>query len=139
MCKIKYGLEELRGNSGKKRFSISGVYFLYFNTILIYIGQSKNIYFRIKNHIGMPIKKFNKFGFVCTNDPIEKTILEKRYISNLCPFYNRNYLIKKYKYTKGKMNYKNGKFRNNGKSKLINIIKSITARKKLSDLIQHGS
>ena len=63
-----------------------GVYFLFKNDNLIYIGKSINIYRRLNDHI--KDKYFDSYSFIKCNSDYEATDLEKRMIIELRPELN---------------------------------------------------
>lgn len=71
----------------KKYKPICGVYFLFHNERLVYIGKSLNIQTRISNHITENVKLFTSFSFV-KNSPRNISALEEAYIEAYKPKYN---------------------------------------------------
>lgn len=67
---------------------LRGVYFLFLNEEIVYIGQSQNVYVRIQNHINEKVKVFNR-AFV-QFIPLEFDLqeVEKHYILKYRPKYN---------------------------------------------------
>jgi excinuclease UvrABC nuclease subunit len=64
-----------------------GVYFLFYNNTLIYIGQSKQILIRVSNHFYT--KNFTSFSFVKCNKISEAEILEREFIKKFNPPLNK--------------------------------------------------
>ena len=63
---------------------VSGIYFLYDNEGLVYIGQSKNIHSRVTEHLRA--KKFDFSYYTFVEKPVKKLkTCETRYIRNLDP------------------------------------------------------
>lgn len=65
---------------------MSGVYFLYDEDELVYVGQTDFLYGRLAVH--KTDKKFDKFSFYPINDRNEKNLLEWFYIKKFKPIYN---------------------------------------------------
>lgn len=63
----------------------SGVYFLIRNNVIVYVGESANVFMRIGQHIAEGTKQFDSFTFYETND---RKRLESFLISILSPTYN---------------------------------------------------
>lgn len=65
-----------------------GVYFLYRNGAVVYVGQGVNVRKRIADHIGEGLKSFDAVSFFpCPKESLDR--LERRYIRALLPEYNR--------------------------------------------------
>lgn len=67
---------------------ISGVYLLYNEKKIVYVGQSINIISRVLTHKYDKGKTFNRFEIIETDDRIK---LEKELINLILPKYNRQY------------------------------------------------
>lgn len=68
--------------------NMCGIYFLKHNNIVVYVGQSKNIRKRIKEHLGEKTKVFNDFTFIlCPPNLLNET--ETAYIYKHDPLFNR--------------------------------------------------
>lgn len=70
---------------------IKGLYFLYQNETLIYIGKSINIVFRIGQHLSDDHKMFNSFKILEVKESIqdfELLELESAFINKYKPIYN---------------------------------------------------
>lgn len=71
-----------------------GIYFLYRNNELLYIGSSKNIYSRIKSHYWGKKIPFNCFKFLLMQDEytmFDVVDYEYFYINDFLPPYNRKF------------------------------------------------
>lgn len=70
----------------------SGIYFLISGEEVVYIGQSLNVYARLRHHNGQRNKfEFDKFHYIlCDANNLNE--LEKEYIHEFYPIYN----VKKY-------------------------------------------
>jgi len=68
--------------------NLSGIYRLYNDNDIVYIGKSINIKNRIKEHIKDKI--FNKFDFAITNNESDKILYEIYYIDKFKPVYNKD-------------------------------------------------
>jgi len=80
--------------SPKKVLNCKGVYFLYRNNELLYVGSSKNIYIRIKGHYWGKKIPFNCFKFIIMNDKYTmEDVIDFEYfcINDLLPPYNRKF------------------------------------------------
>jgi predicted DNA-binding transcriptional regulator AlpA len=71
-----------------KHFGVSGVYFLYRDGIVVYVGQAANIRRRVSDHIAEGAKDFDAVSFVPC-DQAQLDWLERRYIVQLLPVYNQ--------------------------------------------------
>ncbi len=78
--------KEIRKIRLKKNFMISGVYFLFDENEIVYIGQSRNIYRRINHHTRF---KWGSFSFIEAKEGRESRELEKHYIDKFKPKYNK--------------------------------------------------
>lgn len=64
---------------------ITGVYFLFYNDVLVYVGQSTNVEKRLMSHFSS--KVFDKYHYIkCDEDRLLE--VEKHYIDKFKPFYN---------------------------------------------------
>jgi len=69
-------------------FNRSGVYFLYRDGVVVYVGQAVDVRRRIGVHIGEGVKVFDSVSFVpCAQSGL--LALEKQYIERLQPEYNK--------------------------------------------------
>lgn len=66
----------------------SGLYFLYKERNLVYIGKSKNIFYRIGTHIKEGVKDFDNWRYLEINDEEEMTEKETFLINIFQPKYN---------------------------------------------------
>jgi len=77
----------------KKHPQKAGIYFIYSNGNLIYIGQSKNILKRLYNSNKMKYVNNHydniSFKFELCNNPQKRLLKEKKYIKFYQPFLNR--------------------------------------------------
>ena len=64
------------------------VYFLFDFGIIVYIGQSIDIYTRLKQHINQRKIVFDMFSFIPLRDNEDLNECEKEYIKTLSPKYN---------------------------------------------------
>ena len=110
------------------------IYFLIDKNSIVYVGQSRNIHTRIKNH--KKDKKFDSYFYVKSHDKSEIDKLEKYYINRFKPYYNDSLINSYINISNQKINqlFQNGKefliknkkieyksdFSNTNKSKLIN-------------------
>jgi hypothetical protein len=63
------------------------VYFLFHEGLVVYVGQTKTLKFRIEGHIAEGAKQFDAVGFIpCSVGRL--LALERRYIRQLAPKYN---------------------------------------------------
>lgn len=67
---------------------IRGVYFLFLNDEIVYIGQSGNIYSRVQQHVRLKEKNFNKVFYQVIPKGIDILAVEKQYILQFRPKYN---------------------------------------------------
>ena len=68
--------------------NISGIYRLYNRSEIVYIGKSKNIKGRIKEHFG--IKEFDSFDFTILANESDKNLYELYLIDKYKPKYNKD-------------------------------------------------
>ena len=64
---------------------ISGVYFLFNNDRIVYVGQSTNIHARVQNHRD---KAFDSYTYLTVRDYSERNYVESYYIDLFKPEYN---------------------------------------------------
>lgn len=65
-----------------------GIYFLYNNDKLVYIGKSQNIFERIGRHIKDNVKEFNSWDYQEVDDEYKRSELEGYLINVFRPKYN---------------------------------------------------
>jgi hypothetical protein len=65
-----------------------GIYFLWHRGVVVYVGQSKSIRERVYQHIVDQTKAFDAMSFVACGSG-QLSSLERRYIKQLLPRYNR--------------------------------------------------
>lgn len=81
--------EILSGIEGIKPLKrIRGVYFLFLNEQIVYIGQSNNVHQRIQDHISQKEKDFNKVFYQPVPPDVDILAVEKQYILHFRPKYN---------------------------------------------------
>lgn len=69
------------------RFAISGVYFLYRDSVVVYVGQAVDVRRRLGDHIGEGVKVFDAVSMIeCP--PHRLLTVERHYIKQLLPEYN---------------------------------------------------
>ncbi len=68
--------------------TVTGIYFLWAGSRIVYVGQSKKIGQRLCQHIADKTKKFNRFSYVRC-DLRRLNSWERHYIDALVPVYNR--------------------------------------------------
>jgi hypothetical protein len=73
---------------GLGEFNRSGVYFLYREGVVVYVGQAVNVRRRIADHIGEGVKDFDAVSFI-PFAPDKLLAAEARYIRRLRPVYNK--------------------------------------------------
>lgn len=79
----------------KDFFNVPGIYFLYQADIVVYVGESKCVFGRIKDHVGN--KEFDSFTYVIeANDELRK-LQEMKMIKNFRPMYNIVHNVKQEK------------------------------------------
>lgn len=70
--------------------AVSGVYFLYSEDDLVYVGQGWNCLLRVAEHTRKDSEKsFTHWSFIAVEDPDQRKDLEKRLRAELKPRYNR--------------------------------------------------
>lgn len=70
--------------------SNKGIYFLYDNDTIVYIGKSKNLASRILAHTDDGVKIFNSYKILIIPKNENLTMIEKFYIEKYKPKYNKN-------------------------------------------------
>lgn len=71
----------------------TGVYFLKYNDTVVYVGQSKNIPYRIRQHLSEKSKVFSDFDYIRLSKN-ELNNVEKIYIENMKPIFNKTFMPK---------------------------------------------
>jgi len=72
-----------------KSHSVSAVYFLFNNDELVYIGMSKNVFYRIKTHLLEKSKIFTNWAYI--ELPInDLSNIEAMFIKKYMPIYNND-------------------------------------------------
>lgn len=72
------------------RYSVGvtpGVYFLFNNNDLVYVGESEDIHRRVGQH--RKDKEYDSYSFILQEDPHLRKRIEKAYIEQLNPLYNK--------------------------------------------------
>ena len=96
-----------------------GIYFLYKNSQLVYIGKTKNLYQRLNDHLKNDNKIFDTYKFIeITNNETNIVEIETFFIQKFQPLYNK--LKKKKTKRNSKLEYK--KYKNSQKNININIL-----------------
>ena len=91
---MKIDMEELIQNSIKLEGNCSGIYFLFYEKELVYIGRGWNCLLRVAEHTRKETDKlFTSWNYIPVKDEQEYRVLEKALISQHSPIY-----IKTYKY-----------------------------------------
>ena len=73
---------------GLADFNRSGVYFLYREGVVVYVGQAVNVRRRVADHIGEGVKDFDAVSFI-PFAPDKLLAAEARYIRRLRPALNK--------------------------------------------------
>lgn len=83
-------LQDLLEISKPVEFNLnSGIYFLFQDNELVYVGQAACLDIRLLTHISEGIKQFNRFAWIpCEKENLE--YLEAQYILKFLPKYNKN-------------------------------------------------
>ena len=90
----------------------AGVYFLYDQGELVYVGQSNDIYRRISEHShgrvkpGQTIKQFDEWKYIQCDDEELRCAVEYAFISYSHPKYNEDYRY----YPKGERLFRNNSY-----------------------------
>lgn len=72
----------------EERELIAGIYFLFDNGELVYIGQSYSVLERVKVHKDTRVKIFDSFAYVKVSDYAERLMRERQLIKTFSPKYN---------------------------------------------------
>jgi hypothetical protein len=86
--------EEIANLTRYKPLENCGVYFLFLDNKIVYIGSSIDVYVRTYNHIGK--KEFDSFTFIKTT-PEDRYRLEEEYIGKFMPEGNKSFISDSYK------------------------------------------
>ncbi len=87
---MKPNLEELERTSHHVSGACSGVYFLFLNSELVYVGQGWNCFLRVAEHTRKDSDKiFTSWNFVPISDEQERKALEQDLRKVLKPKYNK--------------------------------------------------
>ena len=104
----------------------TGVYFLMKGDVCVYVGSSKNVFVRVRDHArGSQKKDFDNFAWIaCRTD--EMADLERQYIQLLMPIHNHDFIPKKFRsaHKKGQLGMKRPYA---GDASRFGITKSITS------------
>lgn len=85
---MRYDLNKLRKTAQRVEL-VTGIYFLFLDDELVYIGKSVNVISRIGGHLSDPLKTFTHFTFVPV--PLERLAKEElRLIRRFRPRLNRS-------------------------------------------------
>jgi predicted GIY-YIG superfamily endonuclease len=83
-------IEQLNQTSSLLMGACSGVYFLFQNDELVYIGEGWNCLLRVAEHTRKDSTKvFNRWNFVPINDVQERKTFERQLRAQLKPKYNK--------------------------------------------------
>ncbi|MEQ1662550.1 MAG: hypothetical protein ABL877_07625 [Thiobacillus sp.] len=83
-------LEELKESSVALQGACSGVYFLFHENELVYIGQGWNCLLRIAEHTRKDSEKiFDRWSYLPINGEAERKELERELVKSYKPKYNR--------------------------------------------------
>ena len=74
--------------NNKRKAYVLGVYCLYFGDDIVYVGQSRNIYGRISQHMNGAPFEFDHF-IIKECEPFELRLLEAKLIQELQPKWNK--------------------------------------------------
>ena len=89
--------------SSQIKYVKRGVYFLYQNSTVVYVGLSKNISNRLHNHYSEKQKIFDSYSYIEIPDEIDLYFIESYFINYYKPIYNldterhKNCLEKKFR------------------------------------------
>lgn len=97
---------------------LCGVYFLFLNEELVYIGSSKHIMYRLQTHLRN--KEFDCFTYIETK-PEDRLPLEEAYIDKFEPRLNKNLILFGYR----SENWIRGRLKILGRRDLTNNLKKI--------------
>jgi excinuclease UvrABC nuclease subunit len=86
---MRVNLQKLRQQAITELMPVlSAVYFLFDGDELVYIGESRDVFFRVRTHFLDPDKTFDRWTFI-EADECERKIAEKKLIRRYKPKYNR--------------------------------------------------
>ncbi len=89
---MKIDIEELRNSSKKLEGNVSGVYFLFDQGELVYIGKGWNCLLRVAEHTRKDSDKiFTSWEYIAIENKKEYSALEKELIRRHAPKYNKTY------------------------------------------------
>jgi len=81
--------KEINLNRLQKIKNKKGIYLLYKNEELVYIGISSDIYSRVLEHIAENKKDFDSVKNICSQDNLDNEFFEVYYIDKMKPEYNK--------------------------------------------------
>ena len=73
-----------------------GIYFLYKEDELVYIGMTTNFSSRLNSHIADDTKEFDSYRFLDVNDNVNLNNIEEKYIRKYKPLYNVRFTEKQF-------------------------------------------
>jgi len=89
---MNINLDELKKNSLQLTGACSGVYFLFKNDDLVYVGEGWNCLLRVAEHTRkdhLRFKEFTSWSFIQMEDKKERKDLEKQLRKEFNPRYNK--------------------------------------------------
>ena len=91
MDSTQLDIEQLRNDAIQLQGSRSGVYFLFSENDLVYIGEGWNCSLRVAEHTRRDSNKvFRSWNFIPVDDEQERKALERELRLEYRPLYNRN-------------------------------------------------
>jgi excinuclease UvrABC nuclease subunit len=86
-------IEKLFENSIKLEANCPGIYFLFHNEDLVYIGKGWNCLLRIAEHTRKDsVKKFTSWNYIRIDEIEEYNRIEKELIKKYKPIYNKTFI-----------------------------------------------
>jgi hypothetical protein len=89
---MRVNLAKLRKQATEEIMPIvSGVYFLFDGDELVYVGESRDVYFRVRHHYRDPEKPFTRWTFIELSAE-ERVVAERKLIRRYKPRLNRAFV-----------------------------------------------
>jgi excinuclease UvrABC nuclease subunit len=87
---MSINLEELKRNGSQLTGACSGVYFLFNNDDLVYVGEGWNCFLRVAEHTRKDrFKEFTSWNFIHMKDKMQRKDLERQVKREFKPKYNK--------------------------------------------------
>ena len=90
---MKIDISSLSSSSSPLMGNVSGVYVLFHNDDVVYVGQGWNCFLRVAEHTRKDSDKiFTHWNFVEISSELERKLFERELINEYRPKYNRTFM-----------------------------------------------